>query len=132
MPNNRVPKLEDEGSRQPFTTIDDLTQQAEALVGGLRRLGQYKYPLDIRRGIGKRGKGVKRMADSESSKTVKSGSKTYFFDIKETKEGKNYLVITESRFKGEGQDRERNSIVVFPEDADNFSAAVSEMTAKLG
>jgi len=53
------------------------------------------------------------MADQNDSKTVKAGSKTYFFDLKETKEGQPYLTITESRFMGEGQDRERVSIVVF-------------------
>ncbi len=40
-----------------------------------------------------------------------------FFDLKETKEGQPYLTITESRFKGEGKDRERASILVFPDHA---------------
>jgi len=56
----------------------------------------------------------------QTSKTVKAGAKTYFLDLKETKEGKPYLVITESRFKGEGQQRERASIAVFPEHARDF------------
>ena len=68
---------------------------------------------------------------NEDSMTVKAGSKTYFFDIKQTKEGKPYLVITESRFKGEGKDRERNSIVVFQENAQEFAETVSEVTEKL-
>ena len=45
------------------------------------------------------------MADQTESKTVKAGSRTYFFDLRETKEGQPYLTITESRFKGEGKDR---------------------------
>ena len=57
------------------------------------------------------------MVDQNDSKTVKAGSKTYFFDLKETKEGQPYLTITESRFMGEGKDRERASIVVFPDHA---------------
>ena len=60
----------------------------------------------------------------QNSKTVKAGSKTYFFDIKETKEGKPYLLITESRFKGEGEERERSSIIVFQENAQEFTEAV--------
>ncbi len=52
--------------------------------------------------------------------------------IKEATEGKPYLVITESRFKGEGKDRERVSIVVFPEHAQEFVETVQEMVRKLG
>jgi len=42
------------------------------------------------------------MPINTANKTVKAGSTTYFFNIKETQGGKLYLVITESRFKGEG------------------------------
>ena len=70
---------------------------------------------------------------NDRSKTVKAGSKTYFFDIKETKDGsKSYLLITESRFKGEGEDRERQTIMVFPENVEEFVDAVSVMASKLG
>jgi hypothetical protein len=31
-------------------------------------------------------KGVKHVADQNESQTIKAGSKTYFFDLKETKE----------------------------------------------
>ncbi len=41
------------------------------------------------------------------------------------------LKITESRFKGEGQERERQTIRVFPEDAARFAGAVTEMVARL-
>ena len=67
----------------------------------------------------------------EKSKTVKAGSKTYFFDIKETKEGKPYLLITESRFKGEGEERERSTIVVFQDNAQEFTEALTQMSEKL-
>ncbi len=40
------------------------------------------------------------MADQNDRKTVKAGSKTYFFDLKEAKEGKSYLTNTQSRFYG--------------------------------
>ena len=116
--------------REPFTTIDDLTQKAEELASGLQKLGEYKHPLDVRKGVKKR-KEVSEMAEREENRTIKAGAKTYFLDIKKTKEGKPYLVITESRFKGEGKERERASVLVFPENAEEFSQAVVEMTGKL-
>ena len=75
--------------------------------------------------------GGEHMADQIDSETVKAGSKTYFFDLKETKEGQLYLTITESRFMGEGKDRERASIVVFPDHAQDFPRATREMVEKL-
>jgi hypothetical protein len=71
------------------------------------------------------------MADQNESKTVKAGSKTYFFDLKETKEGQPFLTITQTRFMGEGQDRERASIVIFPDYARDFLEATQEMIQKL-
>ena len=71
------------------------------------------------------------MPDNGDSITVKAGARTYFFDLKETKEGKPFLVITESRFKGEDSERERVSMTVFPEQAEEFGQAVSTMTAKI-
>lgn len=62
---------------------------------------------------------------------IKAGSKTYFFDVKTTKEGKAYLVITESRFQGEGKTRQRVSLTVFPEQAKAFAHKVTEMAEKL-
>ena len=72
------------------------------------------------------------MPDQNDSKTIKAGAKTYFFDLKQSKEGQSYLTITESRFKGEGKDRERASIVVFPDHSQDFLAAIQEMVKKLG
>jgi hypothetical protein len=56
--------------------------------------------------------GGEHMADQNDSRTVKAGSKTHFFDLKETKEGQPYLTITESRFMGEGQDRPQFSAII--------------------
>lgn len=70
------------------------------------------------------------MAD-QNNKIIKAGSKTYFFDLKKTKEGQPYLTITESRFVGEGKDWERASIVVFSDHAQDFLQATQEMVEKL-
>jgi hypothetical protein len=67
------------------------------------------------------------MTDETESKTIKAGSKTYFFDLKETKEGQPYLTITESRFKGKGQERKRSCIVVFSEHARDFLKAAQSL-----
>ncbi len=65
------------------------------------------------------------------SKTVKAGSLTYFFDLKETKDGKPYLVITQSRFMGEEKGRERSSIVLFREYTQEFLDALKSLLNKL-
>ena len=71
------------------------------------------------------------MVDSSASKIVKAGSTTYFIDVKETKGRKPYIVITESRFKGEGSERQRSSVVVFPEQIKEFTSALQEMVSEL-
>ena len=67
------------------------------------------------------------------SKLIKAGSRTYFFDIKEAKNGKKYLVLTESRLIGDKDKKEhqRSNIIIFPEQAKEFAEVVKEMTAKL-
>jgi hypothetical protein len=128
MPNDRGSGSGSSPDQEPFITIDDLVHKAQELFDGLTKLSQYKHPLDIRRGVRK---GVmKRMNDDKQSKQVKASGRTYFLDIEETKKGSPYLRITESR-KGKGEKFERNSVNVFPEDAETFAEAVSEMTSKL-
>jgi hypothetical protein len=131
MSKERQSKAGDPPAKAPFTTLDDLVVQAETLAGGLRRLSETRHPLDIRRGV-PLGEEVVDMTEQGDSITVKAGSKTYFFDLKQTRDNKPYLLITESRFKGEGEERERVTISVFPETAEQFSQAVASMAARLG
>src|SRR5260221_5029847 len=50
MQNNKVSKsATEEQTRPDFTTIDDAIQKAEALVSDLKKLGERKYPLDVRK-----------------------------------------------------------------------------------
>jgi hypothetical protein len=72
------------------------------------------------------------MAKNES-KFLKAGGRTYFFDIKEAKNGKKYLALTESRLVGDKDKNEhrRSTIIIFPEQAKEFAEVVKEMTAKL-
>jgi hypothetical protein len=119
--------------RHPLATIDDCITLAHQLVDQLNELGKRKYPLDLRKGVAlKQGrKGVENMVDAVVSKTVKASGRTYFFDVKRTKEGQPYLVITESRFQGEGKEHERVRLMVFPEHAQEFAQSVVDMLPKL-
>jgi len=56
---------------------------------------------------------------------VKAGSSTYFFDVKEAKNGKKYLVISHSRLN-KAQERERAFMTVFNNDIANFQHALVE------
>ena len=111
-----------------YTTIDDVIRMAKELLAHLNMLGEYKHPFDVRRG---RKEVVNMVERQENSKIVKAGSKTYFFDIKETKEGKTYLIITESRYIGEAKKHERSSIIIFQDNAQEFTEAVTQMNDKL-
>lgn len=64
------------------------------------------------------------------SRTFRCGKRTYFFDIKKARTGKKYLQITETRLVEEEEKRKRNSIMVFPEDIENFKSIFDDV-AKL-
>ncbi|MEW6347731.1 MAG: DUF3276 family protein [Thermodesulfobacteriota bacterium] len=53
------------------------------------------------------------------TETVAAGSRTYFFDVKETQDGVKYLVISELRGSGEKSRHER--VMVFEEHLEAFS-----------
>src|SRR5258706_15072726 len=114
MQNNKVSKLKsEEPAREPFPVIDDAIEKAQELVATLQKLGKQKHPLDVRRAGRLRKEVEKNMADhreKRESTMIKDGSRTYFIDIEKMSDGKPYLKITESRYKGEGKDRERKDI----------------------
>jgi len=65
------------------------------------------------------------MKEAIYSTRIKGGSKTYFFDVRQTKNANKYLTITESRIMEEGK-RTRNTIAIFPDNLQEFNAALSE------
>ena len=71
------------------------------------------------------------MTDTNNSRTVRAGSNTYFFDLKETDDGKPFLVITQSRFKGEGKGHDRASLAIFPETSQEFLQTAQDMLSRL-
>lgn len=113
--------------RRPFTTIDDVVGMAEMLMAGLYNLAERKHPLAVRKASQMRKEVIDEMTGNVGSEQVKAGGKTYFIDVATTRENKKYLRITESRFKGEGKDRERSSIVVFAEHVKEFVEAINKM-----
>jgi len=58
------------------------------------------------------------------SEKVHAGSRTYFFDVKESRENVRYLVISESRRTDTGFDHDR--IMVFEENLESFSEGLDK------
>ena len=122
-----------EPTREPFATIDEAIDLNQKVHTVLTELANYRYPLGVRK-AGRVRKGVNRMAKDRKkgeSIMIKDGSRTYFIDVEKMSDGKPYLKITESRYKGEKEERKRNDVIVFPEKAEAFAKAVSQMAAKL-
>jgi hypothetical protein len=131
MPKSRVSKAKIESTRKPFPTIDDALKEANRLTAMLRELGSLKYPLDIRRGVKKRQKQVEGFIMHHDSASLKAGAKTYLFSIKKARNGDSYLEISESRAGKEGTPKAKAVLYVFPEHAQAFEQAVSQMTSKI-
>lgn len=53
-----------------------------------------------------------------------SGKRTYFFNVKENRNGDVFLNIVESKRSDEKEDFERRSLVVFREDLDEFTGGL--------
>jgi len=61
---------------------------------------------------------------------VRSGKTTYFVDVREAKNGKKYLSISETRLDGE--ERKRTTLRVFSESVEPFKQAIEEAVAAVG
>ena len=69
------------------------------------------------------------MSNALASWRLKSaGSRTYFFDLKETKTNNTYLQVTESKPKGKEEDGfEQNRIFLFSEDFEEWFKTMGEV-----
>ena len=68
--------------------------------------------------------------DEIYSNAVKAGKRTYFFDVKATRNNDYYLTITESkkRFEDDGsQNFEKHKIFLYKEDFDKFTEGLQEV-----
>lgn len=72
------------------------------------------------------------MADEKSEAIKISGwQRTYFLDVKESKNGSKYLIFTESRKNKEGKfDRQR--IMIFRDDLQTILEALRKVAPELG
>jgi len=61
---------------------------------------------------------------------VVAGSRTYFFDVKEAKDGARYLVISESKQAGSSYDHSR--IMIFEEHLESFAEGLQKALQFLG
>ena len=63
------------------------------------------------------------------SKPVKAGKRTYFFDVKKTKNNDYFLTITESKRISDGEDGvsyEKHKIFLYQEDFEKFLSGMNE------
>ena len=74
------------------------------------------------------------MIDREEiySKAVRAGKRTYFFDVKATRNNDYYLTVTESKKKFDdngAQNFEKHKIFLYKEDFEKFSEGLDEVVA---
>jgi Protein of unknown function (DUF3276). len=69
------------------------------------------------------------MQEAIYSKKLIAGSKTYFFDVRETKSKEKYLQITETRLQN--GERIKNSISIFNDHFGEFCKTLNELSDKL-
>ena len=127
MQKDKVSNWGSNPSRKQFITIEDaleIVPGLEKLADILKELGERKYPLAIRRGV------IVKMAKAKKSMQIKGSGSTYFLDVEKAKTGSNYLRITQSR-KADGDEFERSSVYIFPEDAKEFMKRVAEIIKEL-
>jgi len=64
------------------------------------------------------------------STKFQAGNRTYFFDVKTTKDGNRYLKISESKRTGESE-FERHQIIVFDKGIDKLAEKITEVAEKM-
>lgn len=71
-----------------------------------------------------------RFSQDVYSKVVRAGKRTYFFDVKSTRNDEMFLIITESikRTEADGDfSYEKHKIFIYREDFDNFADSLKEV-----
>ncbi len=74
--------------------------------------------------------GAKKFRENVFTSSVKAGKRTYYFDVKETKNGEKYITVTERkrRYKDDGSYRvEKHKIFLYKEDFDKFADALDDV-----
>lgn len=61
------------------------------------------------------------------SEILKSGAKTYFFDVLLSVKNEKYLKITESQYFGPDKENKRNQIIVFAQTVKDFKKILDQI-----
>ena len=64
------------------------------------------------------------------STMVRAGKTTYFVDVKEAKNGRKFISISENRID-EGEKKQRSTVRVFGESIEQFRQAINEAAASV-
>jgi len=64
------------------------------------------------------------------TRMIRAGRRTYFFDVREARNNKRFMIIAESTRSDDGTFN-RSSVIIFPDDVENFLTAFSEARALL-
>lgn len=107
-----------------FPTLDDALAMARNLLANLTELSNLRYPFAVRKGVINMPQEKESKQAAKEGLSLKAGATTFFFDLRETKQGAPFLSITESRGKGEGKGFERKTINVFADQAEEFAKIV--------
>lgn len=69
--------------------------------------------------------GIQERREDVYSRAIRAGKRTYFFDVKTTKGGENFITITESKKKFNADQGkfyfEKHKVFLYKEDFDKFS-----------
>lgn len=116
-----------------FPTLDDALVLARNLLTNLTDLSNLTYPFAVRKGVRNlpQEREPMKAATRQEGVSLKAGATTFFFDIRETKQGAPFLSITESRGKGEGQGFERKTINVFADQAEEFAKIIYRIAGEV-
>lgn len=71
----------------------------------------------------------KRGSEEIYSKSIRAGKRTYFFDVRSTRNGEKFITITESKkmMKSDGSFQfEKHKIFIYKEDFEKFASGLNE------
>ena len=74
--------------------------------------------------------GAKKFRENVFTSSVRAGKRTYYFDVKETKNGEKYITVTERkrRYNEDGSYKvEKHKIFLYKEDFDKFADALDDV-----
>lgn len=117
-----------------FYIVVKKNQKTLQLLAFFPTFETQKYNQNLRQKMEgyERKEGMENDREEIYSKAVRAGKRTYFFDVKATRNNDYYLTITESKkkFDNDGnQNFEKHKIFLYKEDFEKFSEGLDEIVA---